>query len=409
MTAARRGCDRAARREHREPCARKPAKEEKENPDWDDKKKNEQQKKLNERIKQEERDAAEHVDELHATLKLLESVQKQELITEDQYRALERLLEVLSEQARRRSARRASAPGWAARRSRSCFPRSTSRSWRETCARRSLRPPGPSGRARSSGWKSRRRSFISKSRPEWMILDCIPVISPELRPMVQLDGGRFATSDLNDLYRRIINRNNRLKKITEIRAPESIINHEKRLLQEAVDALIDNGRRTRPVVGSNNRPLKSLSDMLKGKEGRFRKNLLGKRVDYSGRSVIVVGPDSEAAPVRSAEGDGAGALQAVRDEDAGREEVHFQHQDRQAYDRQNEAGGLGCAGRGHQRASGYAEPRSDAAQAGHPGVRADAGRRQGHSASPAGLPCVQRGLRRRPDGGARAAVGIGAG
>lgn len=130
----------------------------------------------------------------------------------------------------------------------------------------------------------------SKSRPEWMILDTIPVISPELRPMVQLDGGRFATSDLNDLYRRIINRNNRLKKIMEIHAPESIINHEKRLLQEAVDALIDNGRRARPVVGSNQRPLKSLSDMLKGKEGRFRKNLLGKRVDYSGRSVIVVGP-----------------------------------------------------------------------------------------------------------------------
>ena len=130
----------------------------------------------------------------------------------------------------------------------------------------------------------------SRARPEWMIMDAVPVISPELRPMVQLDGGRFATSDLNDLYRRIINRNNRLKKITEIRAPESIVNHEKRLLQEAVDALIDNGRRTRPVVGSNNRALKSLSDMLKGKEGRFRKNLLGKRVDYSGRSVIVVGP-----------------------------------------------------------------------------------------------------------------------
>ncbi|MGQ9526023.1 MAG: DNA-directed RNA polymerase subunit beta', partial [Armatimonadota bacterium] len=125
---------------------------------------------------------------------------------------------------------------------------------------------------------------------EWMVLEVITVIPPDLRPMVQLDGGRFATSDLNDLYRRIINRNNRLKKIVEIRAPESIINHEKRLLQEAVDALIDNGRRTRPVVGSNNRPLRSLSDMLKGKEGRFRKNLLGKRVDYSGRSVIVVGP-----------------------------------------------------------------------------------------------------------------------
>jgi DNA-directed RNA polymerase subunit beta' len=132
--------------------------------------------------------------------------------------------------------------------------------------------------------------IMSNSKPEWMILDVIPVISPELRPMVQLDGGRFATSDLNDLYRRIINRNNRLKKIMEIQAPESIINHEKRLLQEAVDALIDNGRRSRPVVGSNARPLKSLSDMLKGKEGRFRKNLLGKRVDYSGRSVIVVGP-----------------------------------------------------------------------------------------------------------------------
>ena len=130
----------------------------------------------------------------------------------------------------------------------------------------------------------------SKNRPDWMILDAVPVIPPELRPMVQLDGGRFATSDLNDLYRRIINRNNRLKKIKDLRAPESIINHEKRLLQEAVDALIDNGRRSRPVTGSNNRPLKSLSDMLKGKDGRFRKNLLGKRVDYSGRSVIVVGP-----------------------------------------------------------------------------------------------------------------------
>ena len=130
----------------------------------------------------------------------------------------------------------------------------------------------------------------SRNRPEWMVLDAVPVIPPELRPMVQLDGGRFATSDLNDLYRRIINRNNRLKKIQELNAPESIINHEKRLLQEAVDALIDNGRRSRPVTGSNNRPLKSLSDMLKGKDGRFRKNLLGKRVDYSGRSVIVVGP-----------------------------------------------------------------------------------------------------------------------
>ncbi|MGN0448389.1 MAG: DNA-directed RNA polymerase subunit beta' [Acutalibacteraceae bacterium] len=131
----------------------------------------------------------------------------------------------------------------------------------------------------------------SGNRPEWMILDVIPVIPPDIRPMVQLDGGRFATSDLNDLYRRVINRNNRLKKLMELGAPSIIIRNEKRMLQEAVDALIDNGRRGRPVTGPNNRPLKSLSDMLKGKQGRFRQNLLGKRVDYSGRSVIVVGPE----------------------------------------------------------------------------------------------------------------------
>ncbi len=131
----------------------------------------------------------------------------------------------------------------------------------------------------------------SPNRPEWMILDAIPVIPPDLRPMVQLDGGRFATSDLNDLYRRVINRNNRLKRLLDLGAPEIIVNNEKRMLQEAVDALFDNGRRGRPVTGPGNRPLKSLSDMLKGKQGRFRQNLLGKRVDYSGRSVIVVGPE----------------------------------------------------------------------------------------------------------------------
>jgi len=131
----------------------------------------------------------------------------------------------------------------------------------------------------------------SKNRPEWMILDAVPVIPPDLRPMVQLDGGRFATSDLNDLYRRVINRNNRLKRLLDLGAPEIIVNNEKRMLQEAVDALFDNGRRGRPVTGPGNRPLKSLSDMLKGKQGRFRQNLLGKRVDYSGRSVIVVGPE----------------------------------------------------------------------------------------------------------------------
>ena len=132
---------------------------------------------------------------------------------------------------------------------------------------------------------------LSNNRPEWMILDIIPVIPPDIRPMVQLDGGRFATSDLNDLYRRVINRNNRLKRLLELGAPDIIVRNEKRMLQEAVDALIDNGRRGRPVTGPNNRPLKSLSDMLKGKQGRFRQNLLGKRVDYSGRSVIVVGPE----------------------------------------------------------------------------------------------------------------------
>ncbi len=132
---------------------------------------------------------------------------------------------------------------------------------------------------------------LSGNRPEWMILDVVPVIPPELRPMVQLDGGRFATSDLNDLYRRVINRNNRLKRLLDLGAPDIIVRNEKRMLQEAVDALIDNGRRGRPVTGPGNRPLKSLSDMLKGKQGRFRQNLLGKRVDYSGRSVIVVGPE----------------------------------------------------------------------------------------------------------------------
>ena len=130
----------------------------------------------------------------------------------------------------------------------------------------------------------------SENRPEWMILESVPVIPPELRPMVQLDGGRFATSDLNDLYRRVINRNNRLKRLLDLGAPEIIVNNEKRMLQEAVDALFDNGRRGRAVTGPGNRPLKSLSDMLKGKQGRFRQNLLGKRVDYSGRSVIVAGP-----------------------------------------------------------------------------------------------------------------------
>lgn len=244
---------------------------------------------LADRIKQEEKDAVDRAEELQTTLKLLESIQKRELINEDQYRALERLLDVLTRRLEVdfSNALRAGMGGVAIKELLSEIDlEKLARELRKEIQK----TQGPK-RARAIKRLEIADAFInSKSRPEWMILDAIPVISPELRPMVQLDGGRFATSDLNDLYRRIINRNNRLKKITDIRAPESIINHEKRLLQEAVDALIDNGRRTRPVVGSNNRPLKSLSDMLKGKEGRFRKNLLGKRVDYSGRSVIVVGP-----------------------------------------------------------------------------------------------------------------------
>jgi DNA-directed RNA polymerase subunit beta' len=244
---------------------------------------------LVERIKQAEKDVQERMEELTASLHLLEKIEKRQLINEDQYRAIERLMEVLT---RRLGGDwdgvvRAGLGGAAIKELlQEIDLEMLSRALRAEIAT----TQGPK-RARSIKRLEVTEAFIaSKARPEWMILDCVPVISPELRPMVQLDGGRFATSDLNDLYRRIINRNNRLKKITEIRAPESIVNHEKRLLQEAVDALIDNGRRTRPVVGSNNRALKSLSDMLKGKEGRFRKNLLGKRVDYSGRSVIVVGP-----------------------------------------------------------------------------------------------------------------------
>ena len=151
----------------------------------------------------------------------------------------------------------------------------------------------------------------SGNKPEWMILTEVPVIPPDLRPLVPLDGGRFATSDLNDLYRRVINRNNRLKRLIDLRAPDIIIRNEKRMLQEAVDALFDNGRRGRVITGANKRPLKSLADMLKGKQGRFRQNLLGKRVDYSGPFGHRRRPGAEAAPVRPAEEDGARAVQAV--------------------------------------------------------------------------------------------------
>jgi DNA-directed RNA polymerase subunit beta' len=246
---------------------------------------------LEDRIAQEKKDAEEQALILRASLENLPKVEKKMLVAEDDWRAIERLIEVVSRRIDEslEDIIQAGLGGAAIKKllmeiELEPLQRSLRKEIEETTS--------PPKKLRAIKRIEVVNAFIdSKSRPEWMILDAVPVISPELRPMVQLDGGRFATSDLNDLYRRIINRNNRLKKIQEIRAPESIVNHEKRLLQEAVDALIDNGRRTRPVTGSNGRALKSLSDMLKGKEGRFRKNLLGKRVDYSGRSVIVVGPD----------------------------------------------------------------------------------------------------------------------
>ncbi|MBV9851789.1 MAG: DNA-directed RNA polymerase subunit beta' [Armatimonadetes bacterium] len=257
---------------------------------WDEARIEDRRRQMEEEIKDIERDTAEQIQSLRDALAMLDrDVEKRMLLAEDDYRKLESLLDVLAERLDRDMTEvvRAGLGGAAIK---ELLQEIDVEKLAADLRQEIATTQGPK-RARAIKRLEVAEAFIqSKSRPEWMILNAVPVISPELRPMVQLDGGRFATSDLNDLYRRIINRNNRLKKITEIRAPESIVNHEKRLLQEAVDALIDNGRRTRPVVGSNNRPLKSLSDMLKGKEGRFRKNLLGKRVDYSGRSVIVVGP-----------------------------------------------------------------------------------------------------------------------
>ena len=249
----------------------------------------------------------------------------------------------------------------------------------------------------------------TRNSPMGMVLDCVPVIPPDLRPMVQLDGGRFATSDLNDLYRRVINRNNRLKRLLDLGAPEIIVNNEKRMLQEAVDALFDNGRRGRPVTGPGNRPLKSLSDMLKGKQGRFRQNLLGKRVDYSGRSVIVVGPQLKLHQC------GLPKQMAL--------ELFKPFVMKRLVDL-NHAQNIKCAKRMVERARPvvwdvleevisehpvHAQPRTDAAPPRHPGLRAAAGRGQGHPDPPARLHRVQRRLRRRPDGRAPAAVRRGPG
>ena len=238
-------------------------------------------------------------------------------------------------------------------------------------------------------------SFLSTTNsPLGMVLDCVPVIPPDLRPMVQLDGGRFATSDLNDLYRRVINRNNRLKRLIDLGAPEIIVNNEKRMLQESVDALFDNGRRGRPVTGPGNRPLKSLSDLLKGKQGRFRQNLLGKRVDYSGRSVIIVGPQLKLHQCGLPKGM---ALELFKPFVMKRlvDLSHAQNiKSRQADGRAGPPGRVGRPGRGHPRAPGAAQPGADAAPPRHPGLRAAAGRGQGDPDPPAGLHRVQRRLRR---------------
>ncbi|HET6645568.1 MAG TPA: DNA-directed RNA polymerase subunit beta', partial [Fimbriimonadales bacterium] len=244
---------------------------------------------INDRIKAEQRDSADREKELDVALEVLQKLERNQLLEEDKFRAVDRMLAAVSRRTGKDYSSMVHA-GIGAAAIKELLAKVDLEGLAKELRTMILRTTGPK-RIRAIKRLEIAEALVgSKTRPEWMVLENVPVISPELRPMVQLDGGRFATSDLNDLYRRIINRNNRLKKIIDIRAPESIINHEKRLLQEAVDALVDNGRRARPVVGSNSRPLKSLSDMLKGKEGRFRKNLLGKRVDYSGRSVIVVGP-----------------------------------------------------------------------------------------------------------------------
>ncbi len=240
--------------------------------------------------------------------------------------------------------------------------------------------------------------------PRAMILEAVPVIPPDLRPMVQLDGGRFATSDLNDLYRRVINRNNRLKRLLDLGAPEIIINNEKRMLQEAVDALFDNGRRGRPVTGPGNRPLKSLSDMLKGKQGRFRQNLLGKRVDYSGRSVIVIGPNLKLhqcglPKLMALELFKPFVMKRLVDAELAQ---NIKSAKRMVERRRPQVWDV-LEGR-HPGAPGVPEPRPDLAPARDPGLRARPGRGQGHSGPPARLHGLQRRLRRRPDGSPPPAV-----
>ena len=248
----------------------------------------------------------------------------------------------------------------------------------------------------------------SGNKPEWMVLTVLPVLPPDLRPLVPLDGGRFATSDLNDLYRRVINRNNRLRRLLELNAPDIIVRNEKRMLQEAVDALLDNGRRGRAITGTNKRPLKSLADMIKGKQGRFRQNLLGKRVDYSGRSVIVVGPTLRlhqcGLPKKM-------ALELFKPFIFSKLQLRGEASTIKAAKRLVEREGpevwdiLEEVIREHPV---LLESRADLAPPRHSGFRAGADRRQGDPAASAGLHGVQRRLRRRPNGRARAAVHRGA-
>ncbi len=207
-------------------------------------------------------------------------------------------------------------------------------------------------------------------KPQWMVLDVLPVLPPDLRPLVPLDGGRFATSDLNDLYRRVINRNSRLRRLLELNAPEIIARNEKRMLQEAVDSAADNGRRGKAMTGANKRALKSLADMIKGKGGRFRQNLLGKRVDYSGPLGDYRGPLPEAAPVRSAQADGAGAVQALHLCPAGATRVHCHHH-QSGQERRWKPARWWCGTsfwKRSRRTPGDAQPRAHAAPPGHTGV-----------------------------------------
>jgi DNA-directed RNA polymerase subunit beta' len=229
----------------------------------------------------------------------------------------------------------------------------------------------------------------SGNKPEWMILSVLPVLPPDLRPLVPLDGGRFATSDLNDLYRRAINRNNRLKRLLDLSAPDIIVRNEKRMLQEAVDALLDNGRRGRAITGSNKRPLKSLADMIKGKQGRSAESARqagGLLRSFGDRG----GPDPEAASVWSAQEDGPGAVQAVHLRQAGRSRYGDHHKGGQEDGGERNAGGVGHPGRSDPGASGASESCAYPPPAGYSGVRAGADRRQGHSVAPAGMYRLQR-------------------